>query len=146
MNRLNGTATISCTHLKLQCVSRVVARHYDAYLADSGLRGSQYALLCNIQRHEPVRPSDLASRLFVNNSTITRTIRTLRRRGLVACIAGNDDRSRHVSLTEEGRRTLQSGQRDWRRAQRALAARLGTADVGQLHELLDRVADLLEQP
>lgn len=141
------SATIPNTrnpHFKLQCLSRLVNRHYDRYLAQSELKGSQFALLSQITALEPVRPSDLAARLQLDNSTLSRTVRTLHARGWVTFAPGNDARSRHIEMTESGRAQLANAHRHWRQAQRALCNQLDDRDLRRLDELLDRCTEALD--
>ncbi|NCZ83588.1 MAG: MarR family transcriptional regulator, partial [Betaproteobacteria bacterium] len=45
-----------CTNLKLRQLGRMVTRHYDRYLAEAGLKNTQYALLSHVVRLGPIRP------------------------------------------------------------------------------------------
>jgi len=139
----NRTTANECTYFKLQSLHRVVARYYDSHLADSGLKGTQLALLSSIWSTEPVRPSDLALRLHLDNSTITRTLRTLRERGLTRCLPGSDDRSRFIELTDDGQKALARGRRSLRHAQTELADQVSVDELDRLHALLDRFTDTL---
>src|SRR5271165_2787693 len=46
-----------CTNWKLRQLDRVVTRHYDAYVAATGLKNTQYALLSHVVSLGPIRPS-----------------------------------------------------------------------------------------
>jgi hypothetical protein len=52
-----------CTNLKLRQLSRAVTRHYDAYVAPTGLKNTQYSLLSHVVLLGPLRPTDLAQRM-----------------------------------------------------------------------------------
>ena len=41
----NAIKPQGCTNLKLRQLNRMVTRHYDRYIAASGLKNTQYALL-----------------------------------------------------------------------------------------------------
>ena len=51
--------------------------------------------------------------------------------------AGRDTRSRCLVITAAGRAKHAEAKRHWKRAQLALNATLGTAQVAALHELID---------
>src|SRR5215510_7026659 len=106
-----------CTNLKLPQLSRVVTRHYDAFVAATGLKNTQYSLLSHVVLLGPIRPSDLAQRMRLDASTLTRNLL--------------------VEATEAGRAKRAEGQRAWKQAQLALNARLGAERVAALHALLD---------
>ena len=126
-----------CTNLKLRQLSRVVTRHYDAYVAPTGLRNTQYSLLSHVELLGPVRPVDLARRMRVDASTLTRNLQPLLAAGWVRLGPGADQRSRLVEVTDAGRAKRTEGQRAWKQAQLALNDRLGPQRVAQLHAVLD---------
>lgn len=93
---------------------------------------------------EPVRPSDLAARMTLDASTLTRNLQPLVAQGWVEIGAGEDGRSRLVTSTEAGRAKRQQGQRAWKQAQLSINAQLGPERVAALHALIDECAALLQ--
>lgn len=126
-----------CTNLKLRQLNRMVTRHYDHYVAQAGLKNTQYSLLSHVVKLGPIRPGDLARHMHMEASTLTRNMQPLVTRGWLKICAGNDARSRLVEATAAGRAKQAEGQRAWKTAQLALNERLGRERVAQLHELLD---------
>lgn len=126
-----------CTNLKLRELSRVVTRHYDAYVAPTGLKNSQYSLLSHVVLLGPMRPGELAARMKLDASTLTRNLQPLIAAGWVEQGPGDDARSRSVVATEAGRAKRAEAQRAWKQAQLALNARLGNQRVLALHRLID---------
>lgn len=144
---MNATAPAvqprGCTNLKLRQLSRAVTRHYDAYVARTGLKNTQYSLLSHVVLLGPIQPADLARRMKLDASTLTRNLQSLVAQGWVEIGPGADARSRSISATANGRVKRSEAQRAWKQAQLALNDRLGNAHVVQLHELLDAcLADL----
>ncbi len=135
---------LGCTNLKLRQLGRVVARHYEAYLAEVGLKGTQYSLLSGVVKLGPIRPGDLARAMKLDASTLTRNLQPLIDRGWVEAGPGDDARSRLVSATPAGRDKRAEAQRAWKRAQLALNERLGDARVARLHALLDDCLERLD--
>ena len=133
-----------CTNLKLRQLSRVVTRHYDAFVAATGLKNTQYSLLSHVVLLGPIRPSDLAQRMRLDASTLTRNLQPLVARGWLRQGPGDDARSRLVEATEAGRAKRVEGQRAWKQAQLALNARLGPERVAALHALLDDCIESLD--
>jgi DNA-binding MarR family transcriptional regulator len=126
-----------CTNLKLRQLGRVVTRHYDGFVAATGLKNTQYSLLSHVVQLGPIRPSDLAQRMRLDASTLTRNLQPLVAQGWLRLGPGDDARSRLVEATEAGRAKRAEGQRAWKQAQLALNARLGSERVAALHALLD---------
>jgi DNA-binding MarR family transcriptional regulator len=133
-----------CTNLKLRQLSRAVSRHYDAYVSATGLKNTQYSLLSHVQLLGPVRPSDLAARMRLDLSTLSRNLQPLVALGWISIGPGEDARSRLVAVTEAGRAKRTEGQRAWKQAQLALNARLGAERVVALHALLDDCLAVLD--
>jgi len=133
-----------CTNLKLRQLTRMVTRHYDHYVAQAGLKNTQYALLSYVVGLGPIRPGDLAKRMQMDASTLTRNMQPLVNQGLLNIGAGHDARSRLVEATEAGHAKRAEGQRAWKQAQAALNERLGAQRVAALHELLDSCIECLE--
>jgi DNA-binding MarR family transcriptional regulator len=132
-----------CTNLKLRQLSRVVTRHYDSYVAATGLKNTQYSLLSHALMLAPVRPSELALRMGLQPSTVTRNLRPLVLQGLLRLGPGDDARSRLIEVTAAGRAKRAEAKLAWKQAQLALNARLGLKRAAALHELIDECMTLL---
>jgi DNA-binding MarR family transcriptional regulator len=126
-----------CTNLKLKQLSRIVARHYDARLAQVGLKSTQYSLLSAVALAGPLRPSDVAARLRIDASTLTRNLQPMVAQGWLRQGPGENARTRLIEATDAGRAKRAEAQRAWKGAQLALNARLGAERVEALHDLLD---------
>lgn len=135
-----------CTNLKLRQLSRVVTRHYDAYVGATGLKNTQYSLLSYVVLYGPLRPSDLARHMSLDASTLNRNLQPLIAQGWVRVGPGHDARSRLVEATAPGRAKRLEGQRAWKQAQLALNERLGPARVVALHSLMDDCMTCLAPP
>lgn len=133
-----------CTNLKLRQLNRMVTRHYNHYVARSGLKNTQYSLLSYVVTLGPIRPGDLARRMQMDASTLTRNMQPLVAQGWLKIGAGDDARSRLVEVTEAGHAKRAEGQRAWKEAQMALNERLGIERVAVLHELLDACIECLD--
>ena len=139
----NAIKPQGCTNLKLRQLSRIVTRHYDSFVADVGLKITQYSLLSHVVKLGPIRPGDLARRMQMDASTLTRNLQPLAALGLMTEGAGADARSRLVSATEAGIAKQTQAQQAWKAAQQALNEQLGSERVVALHALLDSCIELL---
>lgn len=145
MNAATTTATPrGCTNLKLRQLSRAVTRHYDAYVARTGLKNTQYSLLSHVVLLGPIQPVELARRMKLDASTLTRNLQPLLAQGWLEMGPGADGRSRTIAATEAGRAKRAEAQRAWKQAQLALNTQLGDARIVRLHELLDACLAELE--
>jgi len=132
-----------CTNLKLRQLMRRVAQHYDDELGKTGLKTTQYSLLSYVVKLGPIRAVDLAAKLKVNTSTLSRNLQPLVASGLLAIGPGADARSRLITATDEGQRKRVEAQRKWRVAQEGINRTLGAQRVVALHAMIDEAMELL---
>lgn len=132
-----------CTHFKLRQLTRRVAQHCEPHFAASGLKATQYALLAHVDALGPIAPGQLARRMGLDASTLSRNLQPLLAGGWVEQVPGEDARSSQVRATPAGRAKRAAMKADWKRAQLALNERLGEARVQRLHALLDECLALL---
>ena len=127
---------IGCTCFALRKLTRTVSRLYDQHLAVVGLKTTQYSLLKNVaQQALPV--AELAARLSVERTTLTRNLKPLIDAGWVSLAGGADSRQRIVTITDAGSAKSRSARHAWQAAQAQLEKTIGMADVRALHALLD---------
>ncbi|RZL64701.1 MAG: MarR family transcriptional regulator [Variovorax sp.] len=134
-----------CTNFRLRRLSRMVSRHYDAHVAPSGLKTTQYSLLSHVMHLGPLRPVDLAREMNVDASTLTRNVKPLLVAGYLVQTDGPDARSRMLAITDAGRDKRAEAQRLWRAAQLALNDLLGTERVLALHAVIDDSLEILQR-
>ncbi|MBV8502878.1 MAG: MarR family transcriptional regulator [Paucibacter sp.] len=137
------TAPQGCTNFKLRQLSRLVSLHCEPHFADTGLKTTQYSLLAHVDALGPISPGELARRMDLDASTLTRNLQLLLADGWVEMLPGEDARSRLVQVTAEGHAKRSAMKADWKRAQLSLNEKLGQARVQRLHELLDECLELL---
>jgi DNA-binding MarR family transcriptional regulator len=132
-----------CTNFQLRQLMRRVSQHYDGEMGKIDLKTTQYSLLSHVVKLGPIRPGDLAAAMKMEPSTLTRNLKPLVTAGWVTLEAGDDGRSRSVTITEAGRAKRTEAQRRWKVAQLSLNQTLGVQRVAALHVLIRESLDLL---
>lgn len=117
-----ATRGSECAYANLKLVTRVVSTVYDEALRPCGLRASQLALLWAVLVLEPVELGRLGTVTLTDQTTLSRTIATLRKAGLVALRAGRDRRVRTARLTAAGHARFRAAMPLWEDAQRQASA------------------------
>ena len=89
----------------------MIARGQTTYLNhrlnDWGINSTQLHLLFEISHHDDLNQEKISSRCNINKGAAARSIRKLEEKGLVTRKIDDDNRRQNkVSLTEEGRKTL----------------------------------------
>lgn len=144
---MNPAATArpqGCTNFKTRQLSRLLSRHYDAELVACGLKTTQYSLLSHVLQLGPIAPGELARRMGLDASTLTRNLQPLLAAGWLLQDAGPDARTRSISLTDAGRAKQAEARRCWKAAQLKINAVLGSERVAALHTLIDDCTERLE--
>lgn len=142
---VSNTKPQGCTNLKLRQLGRMVTRLYDRHLAIVGLKNTQYALLSHVVKLGPIRPGELARRMQMDASTLTRNLQPMAAQGWLTISEGEDARSRLVKATPRGQDKRAQGQRAWKEAQSELNRLLSIEQVMALHALLDASIATLEE-
>jgi DNA-binding MarR family transcriptional regulator len=132
-----------CLANSLRRADRAVMTYYDEALRPFGLRMTQMSLLVALRLGQPVTIQDLARRLVMDRTTLSRNLAPLERRGLVTAAPGADRRTRLVSLTGAGEALLTQVHPEWRKAQARVARRLGKDKVESLMRQLSTTVETL---
>jgi DNA-binding MarR family transcriptional regulator len=123
-------AVQDCAGTNLRLATRRITRFLETQMAGAGLSLAQLGLMAHIAAAGDDMIGALAERLDLDQSTLSRNLRSLERAGLVEiAIVEEDLRRRAVWLTERGARQLAAALPAWRRAQAILAAVVKPRDV-----------------
>lgn len=132
------SALATCAGWNLRLAARRATQFMEQRMAEAGVSFSQFGLLAEIASAEDDTVSALAGRMGLDQSTLSRTLRTLEAEGLVEiAIVESDQRKRMVWLTEKGARRLETALAAWRQAHAALAKRVSVDIVHRLTREVD---------
>ena len=122
-----------CAGWNLRLLARRTAQFLEEHMAEAGVSFSQFGLMAEIASASDDTVGALAQRMGLDQSTLSRTLRTLEAEGLVEiAIVESDQRKRMVWLTEKGARRLESALGAWRQAHAELAKQLSVDAVRRL--------------
>jgi DNA-binding MarR family transcriptional regulator len=132
------TVVETCAGWNARLAARRITQFLEREMAVSGLGVAQLGLMAQIAAAADDTLGALASRTGLDQSTLSRNLRTLEAEGLIEIAAVETDlRRRAVWLTETGARRLEAAIPVWRKAHAKLAQRLSP-------ELARRLADEAE--
>ncbi|MFL0804897.1 MAG: MarR family winged helix-turn-helix transcriptional regulator [Agarilytica sp.] len=121
-----------CYSMNLRRANRVLTQYYDRYLADLGLRISQYSILRTLKYMGEGNQKTIQEVLVMDQTTLTRNLKPLLRDGFIQTRPGEDKRERLVSLTPEGKALYTQATVEWKKAQKALNKTLGEDVMAQV--------------
>jgi len=131
----------TCFCNRLRSASRAVTRVYDAALKPVDLKVSQLSVLTAVKLGGgALTIVDIAERLAMDRSTLSRNFEPLERRGLVVVGPEERHRARRVALTEAGAALLEAAYPLWKGAQQKVAGA-----VDGMKETADRLNPLIER-
>jgi DNA-binding MarR family transcriptional regulator len=125
-----------CAAWNLRLAARRASQFVEQRLTATGVSFAQFGLMAEIASANDDTVSALAERMGLDQSTLSRTLRTLEGDGLVEiAIVESDQRKRMVWLTEKGARRLETALAAWRQAQDELERHMSVDLARQLaHE------------
>lgn len=109
--------TRNCHCLAARRRAREITRLYEARLRPHGLRATQFSILAVLAQTGAKPVGELADRLGLDRTSLTRSAGVLERDGWIASAESEDARERPLRLTEGGRRKLAEALPAWKEAQ-----------------------------
>ncbi len=114
-----------CTCANLRMATRSVTQAFDEALAPAGIKATQFTLMATLNRLDEVPLTQLAERLVMDRTTLTRNLKPLIDRGLIEAERSADRRVRKLRLSREGARVLNKAMPLWQKVQKRVVAGLG---------------------
>jgi DNA-binding MarR family transcriptional regulator len=125
----------ACAGWNSRLAARRITQFLDGEMAGLGLTVGQVGLMAQIAAAADDTLSGLARRTGLEQSTLSRNLRTLESAGLIEiALVESDQRRRAVWLTEAGARRLEAAIPVWRKAHAKLARRLSPGLARRLAE------------
>ncbi|MBW0450930.1 winged helix-turn-helix transcriptional regulator [Paraburkholderia phenoliruptrix] len=132
-----------CNNTALRKAARRVTRFYDACMAETGLRATQYTILSLLASRGPTTMATLADLLSMDRATMGHNLRPLERDGLITIRVGRKDRrEREVALSSAGKSTEAISKPLWLKAQARFEHELGKDEALAMRALMARIAAL----
>jgi DNA-binding MarR family transcriptional regulator len=132
----------ACACANLRKAARAVTQLFDEALAPSGLRATQFTLLVTSRLMGKSTINELAERMAMDRTTLSRNLKPLVRSGLLEVRPGEDGRTRLVRLTPAGEHALEEAYPLWQQAQQEMVGVLGEESLVALLGDVSRMVSL----
>jgi DNA-binding MarR family transcriptional regulator len=132
--------SLPCYCATLRQAARAATAFYEAALADSGLRATQFTILQILKTAPDLQTTEVGQLLGIDQTTATRTLALMRKSKLVADSTGADRRERRWRVTSLGEATYRRLLPRWQSAQAMVERRLGRAEALTLKKQAFRAA------
>ncbi len=144
MSENESMKTGDCACYNTRKAARLLAQAYDRALEPSGLKNTQFSALAVIYGSDDgLTITELAAKMSVERTTLTRNLSVLVRNGLVRIDAGADARSKLVAITAAGRKALDKAIPLWERIQSSVTGSLG--DWPKLRREIETLANVARE-
>jgi DNA-binding MarR family transcriptional regulator len=130
---------LTCMCANFRRASRTLTQLYDQALRPEGLRATQFTILQALTLAGEVTQGELGSVLAIDSTTLTRTLKIMRREGWVRMRRGEDRREWKLGLTQEGEVLYRRASPAWERTQRKVRRQIGSVEWEQLMRLTNRL-------
>lgn len=131
-------------HAEANRFSREISSFFDAYFKDEKLATSYIELILFVEESGDTTQKEIAEKMSLAPSTITRFINKLEKSGLV--LKKMDGRSAQVMLTKKGVKAAPGLREKYKQAEADLKELLGDKFVNTTRQLLDHGSEIMAGP
>ena len=135
-----------CSCNMIRKSARKITQFYEGSLRKAGIKPTQFSILAALANTGPVQLTQLADRLMLERTSLTRNLNVLERNGWVQLQTGiEDSRQRIVSLSKKGYEQLDQAIPYWKKAQKAIANEMGQDTITGLRKTLSEMTEVITE-
>lgn len=128
---------LDCSCNMIRSSARKITQRYESCLREAGIKPTQFTILAALANTGPVQLTQLAEKLSLERTGLTRNLTVLERNGWIrADVGAEDSRQRVISLSAEGFAQLDAAIPFWKKAQTEIADQVGGEDLNTLRTIL----------
>lgn len=131
--------TGECLAVRIRLLNRTITAIYDEALRPLGLTAGQLNVLVVVAKLGPVSPKDVARKLNMEKSTVSRNVDRMRAHGWLITSTGETGRSQLLNVSPRGHSLLEETMPLWEAAQAQAIAILGQRGARSIHSVADAV-------
>ena len=135
-----------CSCNMIRKSARKITQFYESGLREAGIKPTQFTILATLANTGPVQLTQLADRLLLERTGLTRNLNVLERNGWVQLHTGvEDSRQRIVSLSEKGYEQLDHAIPFWKKAQKTITKEMGQDAIAGLRKTLNEMTEIVTE-
>ena len=139
LNETVNTIASECLAVRIRLLNRTVTNIFDAALRPLGVKVSQLNVLMVVAKRGPSSPGDVARRLNMEKSTLSRNVDRMRTRGWLEVSEGDSGRKQILELGPAGRKLIEKSLPFWKKAQAQTEDVLGQRGARSIHRAANTV-------
>jgi DNA-binding MarR family transcriptional regulator len=125
---------LPCYCATLRQATRLVTSLYDDRLRKLGIRATQFNVLQALEVLSKARSADMEDILAMDQTTLSRSLSLLSRRGLIEVVDRPSGREKRWGLSSAGSTLLQEAKPLWEQAQAEVKLTIGSKRALALHD------------
>ncbi len=133
------TIASECLAVRIRLLNRTVTNIFDEALRPLKLKVSQLNVLMVVAKRGPVSPGDVARRLNMEKSTLSRNVDRMRTHEWLKVSEGDSGRKQILKIGPAGRRLIEKSLPLWKKAQAQTEAMLGQRGAQSIHRAANTV-------
>ncbi|MFH1021326.1 MAG: MarR family winged helix-turn-helix transcriptional regulator [Pseudomonadota bacterium] len=118
-----------CIAVRIRLLNRIVTNIYDTAMRPYGISLNQASILTIITVNDGAGYGDICKILYMEKSTVSRTIERMKKNGWIETMSGKDNGVTVVNITLAGERILEKAYLAWAQAQEEATRCLGQEGV-----------------
>ena len=128
-----------CLAVRVRLLNRTITAIYDEALRPLGLTAGQLNILVVVTKRGPMSPGEVARRLNMEKSTVSRNIQRMVKNGWLTVTESGSGRRQELALTRRGKTLLEKSVPAWEEAQTRARAVLGRGGADSIHSVANAV-------
>ncbi|MGB3049644.1 MAG: MarR family transcriptional regulator [Polyangiales bacterium] len=132
-----------CLARRVLMLTRTIGGLYNEALRPLGVTVAQLNLLVIVTKRGPVSPGEVAKRLNMEKSTMSRNVRLTEDHGWLSVSPGPSGRSQSLTIQPKGRKLIEKALPLWQGAQERASELLGERGARSIYTIADTVSKQL---
>ena len=133
------TIARECIAVRIRLLNRTVTKIFDEALRPLGVKVSQLNVLMVVAKRGPMSPGDVARRLSMEKSTVSRNVDRMKTHRWLKVTEGDSGRKQILELGPAGRKLIEKSLPYWKKAQAQTEALLGQRGTQSIHRAANTV-------
>ncbi len=129
------TIAAECLAVRVRLINRTITAIYDDALRPLGLTAGQLNILVIIANRGPISPGEIARRLNMEKSTVSRNLARMRKNGWITVTAADSGHKQRLTLNGRGKALLERSVPAWEGAQTRTRAVLGQRGADSIRSI-----------
>lgn len=123
-------------------ISRKITNIYDEFLKPSNLNVTQYSLLSNLKRVQPIKMNDFSKVVKLDRTTLVRNLKPLINLSLIEIKSIDKSKAQLLELSQKGIELQNEGYKYWQKAQEYIEQTINHEELEIFYTIVKKMESL----